>query len=83
MVIRIDLPSSRRLYIFITDGDVLLFAVEEDNLSNDLRPTDGREQFDRAEVDLHRTVIAERKEKTSYVLMELCRVLFTDFFVTF
>ena len=48
----IDLPNSRRLYIFITDGDVLLFAVEvEDNLSNDLRPTDGREQFDKAEFD--------------------------------
>jgi hypothetical protein len=40
----INLPNSRRLYIFITDGEVLLF-VEEDNLSNDLRPIDGREEF--------------------------------------
>ncbi len=38
-----NLPNSRRLYIFITDGEVLL-VVEEDNLSNDLRPIDGEER---------------------------------------
>ena len=37
---RMTLPNSRRLYIFITDGDVLLL-MEEDNLSKDLRPADG------------------------------------------
>lgn len=37
-----NLPNSRRLYILITDGEVLLFG-EEDSLSSDLRPIDGRE----------------------------------------
>lgn len=36
----ITLPNSRRLYIFITDGEVLLFEEEVDNLSKDLRPID-------------------------------------------
>ena len=78
-----NLPNSRRLYIFITDAEVLLFA-EADNLSSDLRPIDGGEVLSSTfRVSWPEDMRGDRDALLLDLLIELWRILLIDFLAIF